>query len=118
MALDDDEEELEVAGGTTGEQARAHKEAKSRTQARLQLRSMGGPQKAAVILMAVGEQRAGTLFAKMDDEEIKSLAIDIAVSAMPQLSHVATNVDPERTATIYQEVSDEEVDRFSMEIEK
>ncbi|MEK9947421.1 MAG: hypothetical protein VW999_15730, partial [Alphaproteobacteria bacterium] len=65
MALDDEEQELEVAGGTTGEQARANKEAKNRTQARLALRNMGGPQKAAIILMAVGEDRAGTMFAKM-----------------------------------------------------
>ena len=82
-----DEEELEIAGGTTGEQARAHKEAKNRTQARLQLRGMGGPQKAAVILMAVGEQRAGTMFAKMDDEEIKEIS-----SAMATLGSVGAPV--------------------------
>jgi len=87
MALDDEEQELEVAGGTTGEQARANKEAKNRTQARLALRNMGGPQKAAIILMAVGEDRAGTMFAKMDDEEIKEIS-----SAMATLGSIGSAV--------------------------
>ena len=97
MAMLDDEDELEVPGGTTAGQARAPKEAnnknksknksKNNTEAQLALSSMGGPQKAAIILMAVGEQRAGTLFTKMDDEEIKEIS-----SAMATLGSVGAPV--------------------------
>ena len=86
MAMQD-EDDLEVAHGTTEEQARAHKDAKNRTQARLALRSMGGPQKAAVILMAIGEERAGKMFQKMDDEEIKEIS-----SAMATLGSIGAPI--------------------------
>jgi flagellar motor switch protein FliG len=93
MALDDDDEEgeLKVPGGATAKQAGAPKEAnnnnKANTEARLALSKMGGPQKAAIILMAVGEQRAGTLFTKMDDDEIKEIS-----SAMATLGSVGAPV--------------------------
>jgi flagellar motor switch protein FliG len=93
MAMLDDEDELEVPGGATARQARAPKEAnkknkaKKNTEAQLALSNMGGPQKVAIILMAVGEQRAGTLFTKMDDEEIKEIS-----SAMATLGSVGAPV--------------------------
>jgi flagellar motor switch protein FliG len=94
MALDD-EDEPDVPGGTTARQARAPKEAKNKdkdkdkdkAEAQLALSGMGGPQKAAIILMAVGEQRAGTLFTKMDDDEIKEIS-----SAMATLGSVGAPV--------------------------
>jgi flagellar motor switch protein FliG len=94
MALDD-EDEPDVPGGTTARQARTPKEAKNKdkdkdkdkAEAQLALSGMGGPQKAAIILMAVGEQRAGTLFTKMDDDEIKEIS-----SAMATLGSVGAPV--------------------------
>jgi flagellar motor switch protein FliG len=95
MAMLDDEDEPDVPGGTTARQARAPKEAKNKdkdkdkdkAEAQLALSGMGGPQKAAIILMAVGEQRAGTLFTKMDDDEIKEIS-----SAMATLGSVGAPV--------------------------
>ena len=46
---------------------------RTKTQTRLELRQLGGSQKAATIIMAIGEERAAKLFEKMDDEEIKEL---------------------------------------------
>lgn len=94
MALDD-EDEPDVPGGTTARKARAPKEAKNKdkdkdkakAEAQLAISGMGGPQKAATILMAVGEQRAGTLFTKMDDDEIKEIS-----SAMATLGSVGAPV--------------------------
>ena len=94
MALDD-EDEPDVPGGTTARKARAPKEAKNKdkdkdkakAEAQLAISGMGGPQKAAIILMAVGEQRAGTLFTKMDDDEIKEIS-----SAMATLGSVGAPV--------------------------
>ena len=89
MAMLDDEDELEVPGGTTAKQGRAPKETKGKgnTEAQLALSKLGGPQKAAIILMAVGEQRAGTLFTKMDDDEIKEIS-----SAMATLGTISAPV--------------------------
>jgi len=95
MAMLDDEDEPDVPGGPTARQARAPKEAKNKdkdkdkdkAEAQLALSGMGGPQKAAIILMAVGEQRAGTLFTKMDDDEIKEIS-----SAMATLGSVGAPV--------------------------
>ena len=95
MAMLDNEDELDVPGGTTAKQESAPKEAKSKNknknkdkaEAQLAISSMGGPQKAAIILMAVGEQRAGTLFTKMDDDEIKEIS-----SAMATLGSVGAPV--------------------------
>ena len=93
MAMLDEEDEPDVPGGTTARQARAPKEAKNKdkdkdkAEAQLALSGMGGPQKAAIILMAVGEQRAGTLFTKMDDDEIKEIS-----SAMATLGSVGAPV--------------------------
>jgi flagellar motor switch protein FliG len=47
---------------------------RSKTQARLELRQLTGAQKAAVVIMAIGETRAGKLLEKMDDEEIKEVS--------------------------------------------
>lgn len=93
MAMLDDEDEPDVPGGTTARKARAPKEAKNKdkdkakAEAQLAISGMGGPQKAAIILMAVGEQRAGTLFTKMDDDEIKEIS-----SAMATLGSVGAPV--------------------------
>lgn len=93
MALDDEEDEAEAPGETTGKQARAPKEAnkkkkkKDNAEAQLALSGMGGPQKAATILMAVGEQRAGNLFTKMDDDEIREIS-----AAMATLGNVGAPV--------------------------
>jgi len=95
MAMLDEEDEPDVPGGTTARQARAPKEAKNKdkdkdkdkAEAQLALSGMGGPQKAAIILMAVGEERAGTLFTKMDDDEIKEIS-----SAMATLGSVGAPV--------------------------
>jgi len=93
MALDDEEDEAEAPGGAASKQAGAPNEAKKKkkkkdnAEAQLALRGMGGPQKAATILMAVGEQRAGTLFTKMDDDEIREIS-----SAMATLGNVGAPV--------------------------
>ena len=65
---------LPVLQGTTAEQSRTNKHAKDQAAARQYLRSMVGPDKAAVIMIAVGEDRAGKLFSRMDDEEIKEIS--------------------------------------------
>lgn len=39
---------------------------------------LNGPRKAAVLMLAVGEDRAGELFAKMDDHEIRDLSREMA----------------------------------------
>ena len=39
-----------------------------------QVRDLTGPQKAAVVMLAIGEDRTARLFAMMDDEEIKQLS--------------------------------------------
>ncbi len=65
---------LPVLQGTTAEQSRENKHAKDQAAARQYLRSMVGPDKAAVIMIAVGEDRAGKLFSRMDDEEIKEIS--------------------------------------------
>ena len=46
--------------------------------ARDDFRSLSGPDKAAMLLMALGEEAAGRLFAFMDDEEIKELSQTMA----------------------------------------
>jgi len=40
-----------------------------------ELRELTGPQKAAVVMLAIGEARASKLFELMDDEEIKELSL-------------------------------------------
>ncbi len=42
--------------------------------ARLALRNLSGPQKAAIVIMAIGEERAGQMFQRMDNEEIKYIS--------------------------------------------
>lgn len=42
--------------------------------ARLALRNLSGPQKAAIVIMAIGEERAGEMFQRMDNEEIKYIS--------------------------------------------
>jgi len=51
------------------------------------LRSMSGPERAAVLLLALGEEHAAKLFALMDDEEIKELS-----QTMANLGNVSSNV--------------------------
>ena len=50
-------------------------------------RSLRGPQKAAILVMALGEEHAQQLFALMDDEEIRELS-----SAMSTLGQVSSSV--------------------------
>lgn len=47
---------------------------RQRTAARLALRSLSGPQKAAIVIMAIGEERAAQMFQRMDNEEIKYIS--------------------------------------------
>ena len=42
--------------------------------ARLALRNLSGPQKAAIVIMAIGEERAAQMFQRMDNEEIKYIS--------------------------------------------
>jgi flagellar motor switch protein FliG len=51
------------------------------------IRSMTGPERAAVLLLALGEEHAAKLFALMDDEEIKELS-----QTMANLGNVSSNV--------------------------
>ncbi len=50
-------------------------------------RSLRGPQKAAILVMALGEEHAQQLFALMDDEEIRELS-----SAMATLGQVSSSI--------------------------
>ena len=50
-------------------------------------RSLRGPQKAAILVMALGEEDASHLFALMDDEEIRELS-----SAMASLGQVSSSI--------------------------
>lgn len=74
-----------ILQGTTAEQSLANKHAKDQTAARQYLRSMVGPDKAALLLIAVGEDRAGKLLSRMDDEEIKEIS-----KSMSQLGRVGS----------------------------
>ena len=38
------------------------------------LKSLSGRQKAAIVIMAIGEERATRIFAMMDEDEIKELS--------------------------------------------
>jgi flagellar motor switch protein FliG len=51
------------------------------------IRSMSGPERAAVLMLALGEEHAAKLFALMDDEEIKELS-----QTMANLGNVSSNV--------------------------
>jgi flagellar motor switch protein FliG len=51
------------------------------------IRAMSGPERAAVLLLALGEEHAAKLFALMDDEEIKELS-----QTMANLGNVNSNV--------------------------
>ncbi len=51
------------------------------------VRAMSGPERAAVLLLALGEEHAAKLFALMDDEEIKELS-----QTMANLGNVSSNV--------------------------
>ncbi len=50
-------------------------------------RSLAGPEKAAILMLAIGEEHAAKLFALMDDEEIKELS-----QSMSGLGSVSANV--------------------------
>src|SRR3990167_6443826 len=41
-------------------------------------RSLSGPQKAAVFMLALGQEHSATLFEKMDDEEIRDMSQTMA----------------------------------------
>jgi flagellar motor switch protein FliG len=51
------------------------------------IRAMSGPERAAVLMLALGEEHAAKLFALMDDEEIKELS-----QTMANLGNVSSNV--------------------------
>jgi len=46
--------------------------------ARTAVRDLSGPQKAAVVMLAIGEERTSRIFEMMDDEEIKEMSIIMA----------------------------------------
>jgi len=50
-------------------------------------RSLTGPQKAATFMLAIGPERSGALFARMDDEEIRELS-----QAMSGLGSLSSNI--------------------------
>ena len=50
-------------------------------------RSINGPEKAAILLMSLGEQQAAALFSQMDDEEIKEIS-----QVMAGLGTVSSNI--------------------------
>ncbi|WPZ36433.1 flagellar motor switch protein FliG [Thalassobaculum sp. OXR-137] len=50
-------------------------------------RSINGPEKAAILLMSLGEHQAAALFAQMDDEEIKEIS-----QVMAGLGTVSSNI--------------------------
>ena len=50
-------------------------------------RSLTGPEKAAIFLLAIGEEHAAKLFALMDDEEIKEIS-----QTMANLGSVSSNI--------------------------
>ncbi|MCR9071937.1 MAG: flagellar motor switch protein FliG [Alphaproteobacteria bacterium] len=50
-------------------------------------RSINGPEKAAILLMSLGEQQAAALFGQMDDEEIKEIS-----QVMAGLGTVSSNI--------------------------
>ncbi|MBU0726072.1 MAG: flagellar motor switch protein FliG [Alphaproteobacteria bacterium] len=50
-------------------------------------RSLGGPEKAAILLMSLGEEHATKLFSLMDDEEIKEVS-----QVMANLGTVSSNI--------------------------
>ncbi|HLB06226.1 MAG TPA: flagellar motor switch protein FliG [Alphaproteobacteria bacterium] len=56
-------------------------------QARSELRSMAGPQRAAIIMMALSEEHAARLFGMMDDEEIREIS-----TAMSNLGQINSDV--------------------------
>ena len=56
-------------------------------QARSELRSMAGPQRAAIIMMALSEEHAARLFGRMDDEEIREIS-----TAMSNLGQINSDV--------------------------
>ncbi len=51
------------------------------------VRSLSGPERAAIMMLALGEEHAAKLFALMDDEEIKELS-----QTMANLGNVSSNV--------------------------
>jgi flagellar motor switch protein FliG len=51
------------------------------------VRAMSGPERAAVLMLSLGEEHAAKLFALMDDEEIKELS-----QTMANLGNVSSNV--------------------------
>ena len=50
-------------------------------------RSISGPEKSAILLMSLGEDQAGKLFALLDDEEIKEIS-----QVMAGLGTVSSNI--------------------------
>ncbi len=50
-------------------------------------RSLTGPQKAATFMLSIGPERAGSLFERMDDEEIRELS-----TAMSSLGSLSSNI--------------------------
>src|SRR5258707_4791579 len=50
-------------------------------------RSLTGPEKAAILMMSLGEEHAGRLFELMDDEEIKEIS-----QTMANLGTVSANL--------------------------
>ncbi len=57
------------------------------TRTREDYRSITGPEKAAILLMSLGEQQAAALFGQMDDEEIKEIS-----QVMAGLGMVSSNI--------------------------
>ncbi|MEQ8865616.1 MAG: flagellar motor switch protein FliG, partial [Thalassobaculum sp.] len=57
------------------------------TRAREDYRSITGPEKAAILLMSLGEEQAAKLFGQMDDEEIKEIS-----QVMAGLGTVSSNI--------------------------
>ncbi len=87
-------ETLEGVGGALGEGAEASAPRINTLTARA-LR-MPGPRKAAVLLVALGAERAAHVFRHLRDEEIEAIAIEMA-----RLTHV----EPTASAAVFEEVA-------------
>ena len=63
------------------------------------VRALTGPERAAVMILSLGEEHAVKMFAMLDDEEIKELSQTMAISApsAPPSSSGCSSTSPTRS---------------------
>ena len=86
-----------MAAATQGPESSAGERAPGRAVARSAAGGLRGAQKAAVLLVALGEERAGEIFRLLPSEEIEKLSLEIAK---------ATHVPSETTQSVLQEAAE------------